>query len=335
MKLFSSAFQVAERGYMLGRIADQKLGRRRRRGSMGNPQRAVLVGKGCKTSETENVAPLDSVPEDDYKPVIEKAPIVVIESEPEEGEEKPVVPCKIRTPEKREVKLEADEEEAADAKPKPPAAMPKTQAPTTKKAPVTPAQPKRRRRKPKTPKTPPVQSHKITEYFPVRRSERKTGKQIERESQDCLRKAIHTGSNELLLDVYTCEVKGRGVRASVPFRRNDFVVEYKGDMIPHAEAKIREARYALDPSIGSYMYFFKHKGRNWCVDATEESPYKGRLVNHSLLKPNLKTKVVEFGSKHYLVLIALRDIEVGEELLYDYGDRDPHNIAQNPWLVTS
>uniref|UniRef100_A0A1I7Z0Y9 [histone H4]-lysine(20) N-methyltransferase n=1 Tax=Steinernema glaseri TaxID=37863 RepID=A0A1I7Z0Y9_9BILA len=179
-------------------------------------------------------------------------------------------------------------------------------------------------------------NHKITEYFSVRRSSRKTSKQIEIEKNKEVEEAVSSGSNEEFLQVFECDIKGRGLRALKSFKRNDFVVEYKGDMVSIYTARKREEQYAKDSSIGSYMYYFKHKDVQYCIDATDETSYKGRLINHSALKPNLKTKAVDFsdGSVH-LILVALRDIEVGEELLYDYGDRTPCNVANNPWLVNS
>lgn len=180
-----------------------------------------------------------------------------------------------------------------------------------------------------------MESHKITEYFKPRRSERKTGKQIEEETTVKMEEAISTGSCEDDLIVYSDESKGRGVRAGRTYEKNELVVEYRGDMIDYETAKLREEEYGRDLSIGSYMYFFKYKNKHWCVDATKESPFKGRLVNHSALRPNLKTKVVEVGGMHHLILIAKRAIEVDEELLYDYGDRTPATVAMNPWLINS
>ncbi|GMR40219.1 hypothetical protein PMAYCL1PPCAC_10414, partial [Pristionchus mayeri] len=180
-----------------------------------------------------------------------------------------------------------------------------------------------------------VESHKITEYFQPRRSERKTGKQIEVETTIKIEEAIISGSCEDDLIVYTDECKGRGVRAGRAYSKNELVVEYKGDMIDYETAKVREEEYGRDHSIGSYMYFFKHRNKHWCVDATKESPYKGRLVNHSALRPNMKTKVIEAGGTHHLILVAKRDIDADEELLYDYGDRTPATVAQNPWLINS
>ncbi|XGW15635.1 hypothetical protein V3C99_001242 [Haemonchus contortus] len=180
-----------------------------------------------------------------------------------------------------------------------------------------------------------VSNHKITEFFPVRRSSRKTGKQLEEEEKGALRDAIYNMTNETLVEVYMDEKKGRGIRAGKSFVKNEFVIEYKGDIMDYTSAKLREEEYAKDPSIGSYMYFFKYKSKRWCVDATKESIYKGRLINHSALRPNLRTKVVEFEDGLHLILVAKRDIDEAEELLYDYGDRTPETVARNPWLVNS
>uniref|UniRef100_A0A1I7XAU2 SET domain-containing protein n=1 Tax=Heterorhabditis bacteriophora TaxID=37862 RepID=A0A1I7XAU2_HETBA len=73
-----------------------------------------------------------------------------------------------------------------------------------------------------------VSNHKITEYFPVRRSSRKTGKQIEVEEMDALRNAVYNGTNEKLLEIYIDEHKGRGIRAGRAFVKSEFVIEYKG-----------------------------------------------------------------------------------------------------------
>jgi histone-lysine N-methyltransferase SETD8 len=83
------------------------------------------------------------------------------------------------------------------------------------------------------------------------------------------------------------------------------------------------------------LKLFVYGWKDFSVDATKESPYLGRLVNHSARKPNLKTKIVEIKSIPHLVLVAKRQIDVGEELCYDYGDRTREAIENNPWLVNS
>ena len=47
------------------------------------------------------------------------------------------------------------------------------------------------------------------------------------------------------------------------FDKGDFVVEYAGDLIDIGTAKDLETMYSYDPSKGSYMYYFGHKGKQY------------------------------------------------------------------------
>ncbi len=73
--------------------------------------------------------------------------------------------------------------------------------------------------------------------------------------------------------------------------------------------------------------------RDISVDATQESGRKGRLLNHSRTSPNVKPRVVEVNGQPRLCLTASRDIRVGEELEYDYGERSQLVIDSHPWLA--
>lgn len=57
----------------------------------------------------------------------------------------------------------------------------------------------------------------------------------------------------------------------------------------------------------------------------------GRLINHSKTG-NCQTKLHDINGVPHLILVASRDIDEGEELLYDYGDRSKASIAAHPWL---
>lgn len=61
-----------------------------------------------------------------------------------------------------------------------------------------------------------------------------------------------------LFQIKTFENKGRGVVALRPFRKNEFVLEYIGELISMGEANKREVRYAKDDNTGCYMYYFKY-----------------------------------------------------------------------------
>lgn len=135
------------------------------------------------------------------------------------------------------------------------------------------------------------------------------------------------------LKIKTTEEKGRGVYANEPIGKGSFVVEYAGDLVSMDEGVKREEDYSEDHRIGSYIFFFNFKGKRFCLDATAESGRYGRLLNHSRLKPNCKTRLVEYPEgKPRLIIEAKRDIVTDEELLYDYGDRSAKALKAHPWL---
>ena len=70
------------------------------------------------------------------------------------------------------------------------------------------------------------------------------------------------------------------------------------------------------------------------IDATKDNGRLGRLVNHSKKSPNVVTKVLEVDGHPYLCLMAARDVEVGEELQYDYGERRNDIVKSFPWLAS-
>lgn len=113
-----------------------------------------------------------------------------------------------------------------------------------------------------TPVSTKLQSKQMTDYFPVRRSIRKTKRTVEQEYLRHIEIAIEKQSEDGLI-VKLFKDKGRGICASRPFQRSEFVVEYIGDLIDQIEADRREEIYAKDCSLGCYMYYFKHKEQQW------------------------------------------------------------------------
>ncbi|KAM9821814.1 lysine methyltransferase 5Ab isoform X2 [Syngnathus typhle] len=174
------------------------------------------------------------------------------------------------------------------------------------------------------------QNRKVTDFFPIRRSKRKTKAELKNEEHKHLDDLIKNGVEEGM-QVRVIEGKGRGVFAERRFKKGDFVVEYHGDLLELAEAKLREARYSQDPQTGCYMYYFQYQAKTYCVDATRETKRLGRLINHSKVG-NCQTKLHAIDGSPHLILLAARDIEADEELLYDYGDRSQEAISAHPWL---
>ncbi|XP_055532978.1 histone-lysine N-methyltransferase PR-Set7 [Wyeomyia smithii] len=172
---------------------------------------------------------------------------------------------------------------------------------------------------------------KLTDFFQVRRSVRKTKKEVQWERDRDIEKAIRE-ERDFGLKIAYFDGKGRGIVTTRPFMKGEFVVEYIGDFISVSEAKQREQIYAEDDNTGCYMYYFKHKNVQYCIDATAESGKLGRLVNHSR-NGNLMTKTVSLNNRPHLVLIAKEDIAEGVEVTYDYGDRSKEALQHHPWLA--
>lgn len=58
------------------------------------------------------------------------------------------------------------------------------------------------------------------------------------------------------------------------------------------------------------------------IDASEDDGSLGRLLNDSKRQPNCLPKLLEIDNRPRLVFVALRPIEFGQELRYNYGAGD-------------
>lgn len=168
----------------------------------------------------------------------------------------------------------------------------------------------------------------------VRRSDRKTASELLKEETEKIIEQLKKDNDEGIgIRVEVFPEKGRGIVTTRDRKKGEFVVEYAGDLINIDSANERETEYSMDVRKGCYMYYFKHQGKQYCVDATEETGRFGRLLNHSCKHPNLITKVLMVDDSPKLYLVAKHDFSAGTELVYDYGDRDKATIKAHPWLA--
>jgi len=81
--------------------------------------------------------------------------------------------------------------------------------------------------------------------------------------------------------------RGRGVKSTRPLCVSEVVCDYGGRLLAHKEGK---AKYADTPeeSMG-YMFTFKHNGKTFWRDATEEVPGPSQ-INHSKCHANVSTR---------------------------------------------
>jgi len=125
-----------------------------------------------------------------------------------------------------------------------------------------------------------------------------------------------------LLEVRSSEVHGLGVFARERIPERSRIIEYLGERISHQEA---DRRYDDHDENDNHTFLF-NVDRGLVIDAGVNGN-EARFINHSC-EPNCES-VIEH---RHVYIEALRDIEPGEELCYDYQigrERgDPPNVDE-------
>uniref|UniRef100_A0A3B4WIY4 SET domain-containing protein n=1 Tax=Seriola lalandi dorsalis TaxID=1841481 RepID=A0A3B4WIY4_SERLL len=88
-----------------------------------------------------------------------------------------------------------------------------------------------------------------------------------------------------------------------------------------------EVHKNTSPEETGYMFFYTNqRGQPMCIDAHSatcechpERQTVGRFINHSRAKANLRPRFYSVEEKEVILFLATRNIEVKEELLFDYG----------------
>ncbi|XP_041867493.1 histone-lysine N-methyltransferase set-1-like [Melanotaenia boesemani] len=122
-----------------------------------------------------------------------------------------------------------------------------------------------------------------------------------------------------LRQVYVNSYKGRGIFASKPFSKGDFVLEYRGKLHSPDNPPVIET---YSETEATYLFDFQWKGKSWCIDASLEDQSLGSLVNDEHKTPNCKMRQIQVDGMPHLCLFAIRDILPGEEITCNYGESD-------------
>ncbi|CAJ1048439.1 uncharacterized protein LOC119023775 isoform X5 [Xyrichtys novacula] len=139
-------------------------------------------------------------------------------------------------------------------------------------------------------------------------------------------KFISTETDKACLKVqWINDYKGRGVFTCAPIEKGSFVVEYRGELISQNERDKRQKKYTEKQS--AFLFDFIWNNTKWCIDASNEDDSMGRLVNDAHKSPNCKMKKMTVQFKPHLCLFAIKDIQAGSEITYDYGE------SEWPWRV--
>ena len=112
-----------------------------------------------------------------------------------------------------------------------------------------------------------------------------------------------------LIEVRDSGIQGRGVYAVAHIPKGTWIIEYTGERITHEEA---DRRYDDDAMDRHHTFLFT-VDEKICIDAVKDGN-DARFINHSC-EPNCEA--ILSGKKIWIA--AMRDIELGEELSYDYG----------------
>jgi SET domain-containing protein len=95
---------------------------------------------------------------------------------------------------------------------------------------------------------------------------------------------------------------GFGLYALEPVKKGKFVIEYTGNKIPTKVANELTTKYLFEIN------------RAWTIDGSPRSN-RARYINHSC-DPNCETDII----KGRILIFAIKNISVGEELTFDYGE---------------
>ncbi|KAK1254992.1 hypothetical protein MKX08_008987 [Trichoderma sp. CBMAI-0020] len=136
--------------------------------------------------------------------------------------------------------------------------------------------------------------------------------------------------------IITCTLQGvkiviyNGVGTRLFFSdKDEFIVEYVGELITHDEGVRREARrgdvFDEDSNI-SYVFTLLENEGIW-VDAAiygNLSRYINHASEHDRQGCNITPRILYVNGEYRIKFTALRDIKAGEELFFNYGENFPN-----------
>ncbi|KAG5927918.1 hypothetical protein E4U42_001560 [Claviceps africana] len=133
----------------------------------------------------------------------------------------------------------------------------------------------------------------------------------------------------LLLGQSQLEGCGYGLFTAEPIAQDEFVIEYVGELITHDEGVRREARRGDvfdEASNVSYVFTLLENEGIW-VDAAiygNLSRYINHASEHDTRGCNITPRILYVNGEYRIKFTAMRDIQAGEELFFDYGENFPN-----------
>uniref|UniRef100_A0A0K0FYT6 [histone H3]-lysine(27) N-trimethyltransferase n=1 Tax=Strongyloides venezuelensis TaxID=75913 RepID=A0A0K0FYT6_STRVS len=127
------------------------------------------------------------------------------------------------------------------------------------------------------------------------------------------------------LDIKESTIAGFGAFATDLIKKGEFISEYKGEIISQEESERRGRVY--DSIKMNYLFKLNQLQQ---VDAYHYGNVC-RFINHSDTNPNVHAKIIVVSGMQKIALIALRNIDPGEELFfnYNYTKHQTKNFVKN------
>lgn len=137
--------------------------------------------------------------------------------------------------------------------------------------------------------------------------------------------AHFAGSRSLAFTIRSSKIQGRGAFATRVIRKGERIIEYLGECIDDEESDIRYP----DGEMGRHHTFLFSIGDGTRVLDAGPLDWPAKYINHSC-DPNCEAIEEEDGR---VFISALRKIDVGTELLYDYAyERTDDHTAEDEKL---
>ncbi|GER40306.1 histone-lysine N-methyltransferase [Striga asiatica] len=113
---------------------------------------------------------------------------------------------------------------------------------------------------------------------------------------------------------FRCGKKGFGLQALQDISQGQFLIEYVGEVLDMRAYETRQKEYALQ---GHRHFYFMTLNGSEVIDACAKGNL-GRFINHSC-DPNCQTEKWMVNGEVCVGLFAVRDIQKGEEVTFDYN----------------
>ena len=145
------------------------------------------------------------------------------------------------------------------------------------------------------------------------KSKKKDRKHSKDEEERRIEKLRRRGESDFV-EVRGSVIHGQGVYCIEPIEKEQYFIEYVGNRVSKEESEKRALKqFEEHEKSGAAAVYIFNLTKKWDLDGNVEwNP--ARLINHSC-DPN--SEAIQDGKRIFIQ--ALRDVEVDEEITFDYG----------------